>query len=291
MHEARAEPRRHEIELVADDGYRLAATEHRGTEEPRGVVVVQGATAVARRFYVRLADHLAERGFHALTFDYRGVCGSLHGSIRELDADMMDWARRDAAAARAHGARLAGDRPLFLFSHSFGGQAVAIEPPAEPVSGAVFVGCQEGDIRLWPRYRIPWFLFGVGVVIPLFSRLLGYVPGSVGFGEDLPGGVASQWARWCRTRGYVFGVHPELADRAATVAFPILSLSFSDDHYAPPRAVDALLRRFPNAETEHRHHRPADLGVPSIGHFGFFRSNRSELWDEPARWMEGLAGP
>lgn len=276
---------RRDLELLASDGYRLGATEHRGERDPAAVVVIQGATAVSRRFYGRFADALARRGLLVLTFDYRGIGDSLHGPIRELDAEMMDWARLDCPAARSRGVALASDRPLIVFAHSFGGQALAIEPPGEAVAGTVLVGCQEGDVRHWPPLRIPWFLFGVGVMIPLFSRLLGYVPGWAGFGEDLPGGVASQWARWCRTRHYVFGAHPEVAERGAAARFPILALSFEDDHYAPIRAVRALLQRFPNAPIEHRHHRPEEVGFSSVGHFGYFRSGRSSLWEEPAEWM------
>lgn len=275
--------------IEAADGARLAATDYRGADDPIGVIVVQGATAVLRRFYGRIASYLARQGFLVVTFDYRGIGDSLHGPLRDSEATMMDWAKLDTPAARRHAWSLAPELPRFVLAHSFGGQALAIEPPSEPLSGAVMVGCQEGDLRLWPWMRIPWFLAGVGVIIPLCGHLVGYVPRWAGFGEGMPAGVALEWARWCRSREYVFGIHPELAQRGAEVRNPILALTFEDDHYAPPRAAGALLSRFPNAEVDHRHRHPRELGFPAISHFGYFRSSHARLWETPAEWLRERA--
>ncbi len=273
------------LRLTAIDGYELAATLFPARGEPRGMVVVQGATGVRRQFYRRFAAHLATSGLSTLTFDYRGIGDSLQGSPGDLEYDMSSWAELDAPAARAEALRLAAGRPLFVVAHSFGGQALAIAPPREPVVAAVLIGCQEGDVRHWPWRLLPWFLFGVGFVIPLTTRLWGYVPAWAGFGEPLPGRVARQWARWCRTRGYVFGARPEVVERAATIRFPMLGLNWSDDHYAPEPAARALAARFRDAPLDLRFYPAGKDHGGAVGHFGFFRRGGARLWSEPTDWM------
>ena len=91
--------------------------------------------------------------------------------------------------------------------------------------------------------------------LPAVTKLLGYFPGSrLGFGEDLPAGVATQWASWCRRPRYLVGT------------------------------LGAL---YPNSRWETRTVAPRELGVKSIGHFGFFRERfRDSLWRETADWLE-----
>lgn len=63
--------------------------------------------------------------------------------------------------------------------------------------------------------------------------------------------------------------------------------SFADDNYAPRETVEQLMTFYPNAnQRTHIHVRPSDLGVKSIGNFGFFRSGlASSLWAECAEWL------
>jgi predicted alpha/beta hydrolase len=62
--------------IPARDGYPLAATVFTPLERPRGTVLINSATAVPRKIYRGFATYLGERGFAALTYDYRGVAGS-----------------------------------------------------------------------------------------------------------------------------------------------------------------------------------------------------------------------
>jgi len=96
-----------------------------------------------------------------------------------------------------------------------------------------------------------------------------------------------EWSAWCRSPHYNAGP-PGGARRAsfARVTAPIHAYSFSDDWYAPRRAVDALLASYPSARSEHRHVAPSDLGLPRLGHFGFFREGPTKaLWAETADWL------
>ena len=63
--------------------------------------------------------------------------------------------------------------------------------------------------------------------------------------------------------------------------------AISDDPFAPLRAVEALADLYPRSRWETRRLAPRELGVPDIGHFGFFRERfRASLWRESADWLE-----
>ena len=125
-------------------------------------------------------------------------------------------------------------------------------------------------------------------LIPGAVALLGYFPASkLGLGQDLPAGVALHWACGGRHRNYILDLYGKgECDHFAQFAAPIKLYSFSDDDYAPRETVEALLHFYPNAPGTHHHVRPSEVGLPSTGHFGFFRSGlESSLWAESVEWL------
>ena len=44
----------------------------------RGALVVNGATGFPREFYLKFAAYCAQRGYHTLVYDYRGMGASAH---------------------------------------------------------------------------------------------------------------------------------------------------------------------------------------------------------------------
>ena len=80
-----------EITLTAADGYQLGAALY-GSGRP---VLIMPATGVPQSYYAKFAAYLAERGFTALSFDYRGIGRSRFTDVRKLAARMRDWALLD----------------------------------------------------------------------------------------------------------------------------------------------------------------------------------------------------
>jgi predicted alpha/beta hydrolase len=276
------------ITLDATDLHPLDAT----LFEPAGAratVVIHGATAVPRTYYHPFAAHLAGRGLRVLTYDYRGIGGSRPHSLVGFDATMRDWAEKDARAAHRFAARL-GD-PVITIGHSFGGQLLGLLDEPQASSAVILVAAQLGYFGHWPlgkriRYAAMWH-----ALIPALVRLHGYLPGRFGLGEDLPAGVALEWARWCRHPDYLVGHVDGAAERFARFDRPTLFFSFTDDPFAPPGAVDALLRRLGSAPVSHRRVAPWDLGLPDLGHFSFFRPRAASLWPEVLSFVDAtLAG-
>jgi predicted alpha/beta hydrolase len=122
------------------------------------------------------------------------------------------------------------------------------------------------------------------VTLPLLSRVCGYMPmKAVGAGEDMPAGVASEWARWCRHRDYVLGDPTLPLDRYAAFTAPVLAYSIDDDKWGTPPSVDAMMRAYPSVER--RHIIPSQHGLDRVGHMGFFRPTSRPLWHEVIDWF------
>jgi len=275
------------VTIPATDGVPLAATTFPPPLDGKTTVVISPATGVGQGFYRPFAEYLAGEGFTVVTFDYRGIGRSpLPGSPR--DARMRHWGARDLAAVLAWVVRTRpGDR-LLVVGHSAGGQLLGLALHGHRVAGLLGIAAQSGYYGHWSgvgRLAL-WMLWTT--VIPVTTAVLGYVPGWV-FGSRmrLPGGVAQEWARWCLHPDYLLAyLDEDRAEHYRGFRAPILAMAFSDDPYAPPTAVAALLSFYPNAAGRMQIVRPVEVGMKSLGHFGFFRpAARDTLWAQAARWL------
>lgn len=272
------------LEIAARDGYRLAATLYAPSVPNGRAVLVHAAAGVRRGFYARFAAHLAAAGFTVLTFDYRGIGDSRRGPLRALKARMRDWAELDAAAALKFLAGAAPGAALVCVGHSFGANALGLVPGIERYRGALFVGAQSGYWRHWRGAgRVAMWLI-MHALLPPVSAALGHFPmRRLGQGEDLPGGVAREWARWCRHPRYAAGAVG--SEGYARLRSPIRSYWASDDRYAPRAAAEALFELYPNAAAKELVALDA-RAYGGIGHFGFFRERlRDTLWQDCADWL------
>lgn len=273
------------LRIPALDGFELAATLHapEGSGAEGTVVLINSATAVKRGYYDSYARHLAADGFTVLAWDYRGIGGSRPPRLAGFEARMLDWGRKDLGGVLEWIGLHLRPRKLLVVGHSAGGQIVGLTDGNWRIDGLLAVGSQSGWWGHWPvpeRYRMAlrWYL------VPVITRLFGYLPGALGTKEDLPAGVAREWARWGRSPGYLFA--DGLLDGFARFRGPLLAYSFSDDAYAPAPAVESLLDAYSSADVTRRHLTPADVGVSEIGHFGFFRERfRDTLWRESVAWL------
>ena len=271
------------LSFVADDGYALHGTVHRASD-PRGIVVVNGATAVPHRFYRRFAAFLAGEGYTTLTYDYRGVGASREGHVRRSRARMRDWGLLDMEAAISW-AEVQGVGAVNVVGHSVGGQLVGMVDRPERVRAMVTVSAQSGHWRYQGGSQKAVVAAHTHLTLPLAARTLCYVPWSrLGAGEDLPSGVALEWSRWCRDRHYVLGDRTLPLDRYGRFTAPILALSISDDAWGTARSVDVMMGAYPSVTR--RHVRPQDAGIGHLGHMGFFRPTAEPLWSAVVAWFD-----
>ncbi len=275
-----------EIRIVAADGYELACTLYPGGDR---VALVFPALAVLRRYYDAHARFLQGRGWTVLTLDYRGVGGSLHEPIRKAPGFLSDWPMLDMDAAIGWAVEERKPSKLAVVGHSIGGQVMAIAPRQDRVDAFVQVAAPTPFLEAWKGLGRLKLLFFWYFMIPVNTWLWGFLPMKLfRMGEDLPEGIAFQWARWGRQNDYTDGEGNSLRGRLADYRGPLLNLSFTDDpFYAPLGSVKRLLELYVNAEKEHRHIDPAEVDSKGIGHFGFFREGACpRLWNEVADWLE-----
>lgn len=281
-------PRGEAHQLVCTDGRAIAARWFEPTGTARAVAVVSPAAGVPQGFYRAFAGWLAQRGYAVLTYDYRGIGESLRGAVRAERAAMRDWAQQDMSAAIAAAqqrARLsaASRLPLLLVGHSYGGNGAALARGVEGADAILTIASQSGDWRLWPGVHrlVTGYFFHVHV--PLIASAFGHLPSWAlgGSGAALPKGVALEWARWGRRRGYLF-TDPGIGDTQSLRRFAGTAhvWNVSDDWtYGPPRAVDAFAAQFVNATVARHTLAPRDVGLARIGHFGAFRrASGARIW-------------
>lgn len=251
----------------------------------RGAVLLVPAMGVAQAFYAPLAKWLAGEGYLAVTFDYRGMGLSRppehRRTLRGFRVGLLDWAREDCAAMVELALREAPGEPLFWLGHSLGGQILPFVPNREAVARILTVATGSGYWREnSPRLRRFAGILWYGVV-PASMALFGYFPGKrLKMVGDLPKGVMAQWRRWCLHPEYAVGVEGELARSLYEgVTTPIVSFSFTDDDFMSERNTESLHSFYAGAPRTMKRFSPAELGLPRIGHFGFFRPEMAEaLW-------------
>ena len=268
--------------IRASDGHELAGRFFLPDSPPAGAVLIAPAMGVTQSYYADLAAWLAARGFLVATFDYRGIGRSRRGRLRDLQADILDWATLDCAAMIDAVAAQAPGLPLYWIGHSLGGQIVPFIPNRDRIAQVVTIAAGSGYWRENSpglRWRAWWLWY---VVVPVALRLVGYFPGrSLRKVGDLPRGVMEQWRRWCLDPEYAVGAEGEWAGaRYAAVETPLVSLSFTDDEFMSARNIASLHGFYSGAPKVMTRLQPIDVGERRIGHFGFFRSrSAASLWE------------
>ncbi len=270
------------IELKALDGEPLVGYLFEN-HEPNGAVLICSATAVRQRFYFPFARWLCAQGFNCLTLDYRGIGESLNArSARASTARKQDWGQLDMPGALNYLEQSFPNLDKHLVGHSAGDVLVGLMPNFGLLKSVVGIGCTTGYVH---EISLPYRLVAgalLHVYFPAAIKVFGYLPAKrLGWGEDLPQGVASQWAHWCTNPGYVknsFGreIAHHFYDR---LVLPILILNAADDPIATEPNVNALLELFPNAATQVRLLKPQEHGLLGVGHMGFFYPQNRALWE------------
>ncbi|UCV07843.1 serine aminopeptidase domain-containing protein [Dechloromonas denitrificans] len=279
------------LELMAADGYRLAAHLWPAVGPVEAVVVINPATAVKADYYHRYAAFLSEHGMAVLTYDYRGIGASRQGSLRRWKRiTKLDWGRYDCDAALRQAKRLFPECPIFLVGHSIGGLLLGLAPSAGLVDRALTVAAQ---YAYWRDYGPGkgWMWLRWHLLMPLLTAACGYFPARrLGWHEDLPAGAAYEWARRPASLEQAYRGRGAKGDDPLRY-FPemrgdLLAIGLHDDSFGTPAAVGRLLAYYRNALRHHVRIAPDSIGSPAIGHFAFFNSRfRDTLWQESVDWL------
>ncbi|NYE95772.1 putative alpha/beta hydrolase [Psychromicrobium silvestre] len=275
-----------QLTLVTEDGLSIAATVFEASPQTASeTVVISCATGVLARYYRRYAEFLAAQGFRTVTFDYRGIGGSSVGALGSLRGRWSDWGRYDLDAVLGYALQSGpSSGRVSLIGHSFGGFAAGLAPQGRSLSRILAIGAQHAFWLDYRRQQKLAFWYRWHLQMPALTLRLGYYPGKkLGLTEDLPRGVALDWARSPRnfTRG-----QPELRENLAAVTAPLTALASSDDPYATRRATQRMLRYYSSAPSSVAFLNPERYGERSLGHFALFQSRfENSFWAETVDYL------
>lgn len=268
------------VEIKTRSGHRVL-THCFHTEAPRGTVIIASAMGVAQNYYAPFAEWLSDQGYAVITFDYVGMGESENGKLRDLQLNVLDWAKQDCDAVIEMAQRRIPNKPLYWVGHSLGGQMLGLIPNPQRINAALTIATGSGywlENTLSLRWKVWWLWF---FVAPISIGLFGYFPGKrLRMVGDLPKGVMQQWRRWCLHKSYAVGVEGETT-KATFAAFeqPLTSISFTDDEMMSAKNVASIHSFFTGVHPTMIRIAPHDIGAQRIGHFGCFRKQfANNLW-------------
>jgi predicted alpha/beta hydrolase len=281
--------------IACQDGTIIGATRFEPSQTIRAEILMAGATGVPQGFYRRFSEFANAQGFAVTTVDYRGIGASAPKTLKGYKMDYLDWGRQDLAATlETICARYpaTASMPIAMIGHSYGGHGFGLMPNHAKVRAFYTFASGAG----WAGHMPPMEQFKVNVLWnllgPVVVPALGYMPGKFIGGEDLPKDVYRQWRRWCSFPNYFFDDPkvPELKHLFAQVKTPILAATATDDLWAPPVSRDHFFRGYSGTMVTPLDIDPRTLGKidgpQGIGHMGYFRKGREQLWADALAWCE-----
>jgi predicted alpha/beta hydrolase len=250
----------------------------------RRIVLINSGAGIPKTFYEPFASWLADEGIPVLTYDYRGIGGSRGKTIRRFPASIRDWGSKDCAAAIQAAQTRYPDARIIVIGHSIGSVVTGFVSKPPTIESFLLV-CPHtgysGDYAGHSRKRM--FLLW-HVLMPAITRIAGYFPGRwFGLPEDLPRGVALEWANRrdkdkLKFEGH-YGAFVKIAARA-------LAIRPGDDPFSTYAAMQRVRAAFPSTEFVDLSLSGGRWDAIRIGHFGFFKErNREVLWPIALNWV------
>ena len=248
-------------------------------ERAKAAIMICSATGVKQSLYYKFAQFLAAQDYVVYTFDYAGIGQSKPDSLKRFNTSASQWASNDIESVLKMIKTKHSDIPLFALGHSIGGQLLGIVPSNAQLDGIVLVAAQMGYWKMWrgiQKYSMALLWY---VLMPVSIKFKGYFPGKLlGSSEDLPKDMALEWRSWCLSPNYLFDKFEGADNNYQRVTVPLYSISAEDDKFAPQNVVNWISQRYQNAKITRVHLMPKELNLKSIGHFGYFRSDKKIVW-------------
>jgi predicted alpha/beta hydrolase len=288
MQDSKAKIEHKRVSLESTDGQTIAGQLFLPPEprqSPIAVLIVGGA-GIPARAYRHFAAFLANMGVIALTFDYRGIGDSRPERLRGYAATAVDWSEYDCGGAIRYLTKQYPDAKINAVAHSIGGFLLGGAMNSNVVSRIVLVGAHSGYLGDYKRSSLGPMVLLWHALMPAITHLVGYFPARVfGLGEDLPAGLALQWAAR-RTpdfrpnkKGKEFEREMAMLERHAALRARALALTFEDDPFGTLSGLRRLLSIYPQLTVNIEEFSADKAKMAKIGHYGFFRPEAAEiLW-------------
>ncbi|XDD49951.1 alpha/beta fold hydrolase [Leptospira sp. WS92.C1] len=241
--------------------------------DDRSPLILFPAMGVPGKFYVKVAIQLAQTGNIVYVVDLRGSGDSGPLPSRKNDFGYSDLIYKDwPAIVQAIRSKHPNKKPI-LIGHSLGGQLSSIYSGMFPqeTEGLILVATCTPFFKHFP---FPYFLlYAVFYCFSwIVSSLVGHFPGDrlKVMGRNAKR-VMKDWSRVGITGMFRDSEGKSLESAFASIACPVLSISFSDDTYAPKNPVEAILKKIGSADITRFYVDPKKEGVDFIGHLGWLK--------------------
>lgn len=271
--------------IECGDGQNISATHFGLAGSP--AVIMSPAVGTQRKYYSKFALSLVEQGFQVVTFDYRGI-GDSKIEMDDNSATLSNWGEQDLSSVIEWISKTENNPEILLVGHSVAGQLFPLATNSSKVKAAYFIASQTAASSYWSgpqkiSVKLLWNL-----ILPTTTTLTGKLPSwAYGGKYDLPKNVALEWATWGKHKNGVIQDCESRAKAFKEINIPMRFISLSDDRLlAPRKAVERLYHQYGSPFKDHQHWYPEDFGKKSIGHFGFFRSSNSEMWQDAHLWLK-----
>ncbi|WP_298441244.1 alpha/beta fold hydrolase [uncultured Ferrimonas sp.] len=283
-----------QLTINCEDGTVLAASYFAPKIAASAAVMIAPATGIKRQFYANFSRYLAQQGLAVLSFDNRGIGGSLQGAVSNSTASIQQWGEQDMPAVLAKLQQLVPNRSCHLIGHSAGGQLLGLMHNSAQLSSMFAFACSSGNLS---NMRMPFWLsaqYFMNGFIPLSNLLFGHTKSQwFGMGEPLPKAVAQQWRHWCNGSGYVqtdFG-HAIQQHSYHRLNIPALWINASDDEIANNRNVAEMIAVHHQLQPQRLTLVPQEHGLKEIGHMKFFSRQCQALWPLALDWIQQHSQP
>ena len=283
----------HKVAIKSRDGVSSRITVFRNANPQAPVAVIMPAMGVKASFYIPLAGALVTQGLNVVTADLRGHGESGIRAGRRTDFGYREMVRYDWPCIMLQIKNLFPDSFKIILGHSLGGQISILYMAANPgeIDRLILVAAPSLYFRDWPfsnsfsPFNSLFLLFSTHVFL-LVARGLGHFPGRrIGVGGNEAMRLIGDWAKIVRTGRYDM-INPSVDYDALTrlLRLPVLGISFSDDGFAPRRAVDRLCAKMPCTDLTRWHIAPHDLGCAQLGHFWWVKQSE-QLAKRISTWL------
>jgi predicted alpha/beta hydrolase len=258
------------LNVSTADGASFEMAVYDGSPDQPAVLVFPAMGTYAR-LYKPLAGAFRNRGWSAALVDLRGHATHSVRASRRSDFGYADLLRYDWPAAIAAARNRFPRRPLYLLGHSLGGQLSALHLAENPsaAEGLMLVASCSVYYRGWDGFE-GLKLLAQTQLVGLIARVGGVFPGDkVGFAGREAKTQMLDWSRQSRTGRYQLRNTGFDYERALqTVKHPLLAISVEGDTFAPPKAVDILCAKMPQAALTRKHHPMIDA-IRKSPHFAW----------------------
>lgn len=280
--------KRHLI-IKATDNHSLSAILCEPKSTAKGSILLCTGLGIPKEFYEKYLVFLGEQGYTALLFDYRGINPKDTSTSNDSSINLRNWGLKDMVGATYWLHEHYPKQKIYLFGHSIGGQVAGLMENHALIERFFFFCSTTGfpSIFHFPLNMFSWFMFYLH--IPITARLFGYMPPSLTYrGVRIAKGVALEWADWSRQKKYIAAFFGKTISKNyyQDIQQSIDWIYFKDDPIASKKAIRSMMDYYKHAAIQSHLLAPNNLGLPRIGHSGFFTSKAKKLWRFPLELIE-----